>query len=88
MKPDELIDGLNKLNPQCPVLLHTIQFTYNSFVDQIKQYELSLQDFMLPDSKKSFNEQQMNYLDLEDRRTYIFPACGHVFGYSKNLEGR
>jgi hypothetical protein len=37
----------------------------------------------------SFPVPPVDYTDIEeDRRPYVYPACGHVHAYSKALDGR
>lgn len=95
LQPQEVIENLNSLKPQCPVLCTDIKFTYVDSRERERKAHQKASD----DDCGSAAPMSMRYgpvhvplVDLEDvteeSRSYVFPACGHVHGYHKSLEGK
>ena len=90
MDPEYMIQKLNSLKPQCPVLMHTIKFAHVSSKERAakaaRRVEASGEGILRPGS---YFIPAVDYSEVEeDRRPYVFPACGHVHAYSKALDGR
>jgi hypothetical protein len=86
-----VIDALNARLPQCPVLLQTIRFSLPlpgnipqlRYWESIKQsYDVALRSSSIESVKSPASQLDSNPIP------YVFPACGHVHGYSQELEGR
>ena len=88
MDPRQIIDEYNSMNPQCPVFMHTLQFQFISQSERVLRTEKRLR-MCSQSSSDMFHVPYSDYSDVaEDRRPHVFPACGHVHGYSKSLLGR
>jgi hypothetical protein len=87
-----MIKNINEHHPQCPVLFQPLLFSEISLKD--KQHRLW--DYLKaahhrPNcSRKTmapeFFSEGSN--TLQSSTPYVFSSCGHVYGYSKELEGR
>ena len=84
--PQQVIADLNATNPQCPVLLQSIQFEYVTLQERLERANIKNKLKTLSNGTSS-NGSAYSFVS-EDRRSYVFPACGHVHGYSAALEGR
>ena len=88
--PAGVVAALNNLAPQCPVLLHTIQLDhtlYSTRVEEARQLMLGKGEWS---SSGTLYVPAMSITSVTDpaRRAYVYPACGHVFGYNSRLQGR
>jgi hypothetical protein len=86
----KVIERLNDLKPQCPVNLSTITFSYLTAQDRamraIRRLETSGASFTY---LGPVHIPTTDYEDIEEeKRSYVFPACGHVHGYHKSMQGR
>ena len=85
IEPAHMIHKLNSLKPQCPVLMHTIKFVHMSSKERVSKAAHRMESA----GEGAFHVPAVDYSDIEeDRRPYVFPACGHVHAYSRALEGR
>ncbi len=89
MNPAEVIQSLNDMKPQCPVLFNEIKF---SFLDSKQRAVKAIRrstDECLPAIMPlgSFHIPATDYSDVNaENRSYVFPACGHVHGYHRSME--
>jgi len=89
--PEAVISQLNEIKPQCPVLLNDIRV---SFVSARERFEKELKRLLNGTSGGSFVK-RLNLrvpstdpsLVGQDGAPYVFPACGHVQGWHKNMVG-
>ena len=89
--PEAVISRLNDIKPQCPVLLNDIRM---SFVSARERFEKELQRLLHGTNGGSFIK-RLNLrvpstdpsLVGQDGAPYVFPACGHVQGWHKNMVG-
>jgi hypothetical protein len=88
--PLGMVQSFNELSPLCPVHLHTIQFKYDPFVDRLNEARKRLVEggdwspvgaVAVPATTKGTTES-------ETRRAHCFPKCGHVHGYSREMDGQ
>lgn len=86
--PLTVVAEFNAMNPQCPVMMHTLYFCHFSLLERKIRSEQRLRET----SDLTYNSHRVPFVDEsdipEDRRPYVFPSCGHVHGYSKSLVGR
>ena len=87
MDPRKVIENFNSMNVQCPVMMHTIQFHYIPCHEKLKRAVKRLRD-CIDTGLDEGPTPQFDDCVSEDRRPFVFPACGHVHGYSKSLVGK
>lgn len=78
------IDEINQLKIQCPVQLHTLEFSYSDAHSRSIEEFRKLDSFYLPSQSYAIPVISKNQSN-ENKTPYIFPACGHVFGYHSGL---
>lgn len=79
LDPITIVQELNALKIQCPVLLHSIEFQYlnprQRAIRAIKNLEESMIGYQLPGP---LHIPAVDYSDIdENNRSFVFPACGH-----------
>jgi pellino len=88
----DIIKNINDHRPQCPVLFQPLQFSEIS----LKEKQHRLWDYLKgahhrPNCSRNtmapefFSEELKTW---QSSTPYVFSSCGHVYGYSKELEGR
>ncbi len=84
------IEQLMEVKPQCPVLFSEIQVNYT---DPKERYLNTLAQAEADDVFPLFTRVGPIHIPLtdftgipDDHRSYIYPACGHVYGYHRSLE--
>jgi hypothetical protein len=94
-----IIQSMNQLRPQCPVLMHTIHFPTSPPHKQKARHMWEQRRGCFDRPVRSRNPSaarvgRASTMALADdgveldRVPYVFSACGHVHGYCKELEGR
>eukprot|EP01039_Chlorochromonas_danica_P004755 gene4755-5212_t len=82
-----MVEEINKLHVQCPVLYTELTFTH---VDSYSRAQRAVERSKLDLQCAGTMPMHVPHVDLshlsEDQHIYIFPACGHVFGYHSSLE--
>lgn len=93
--PLQVIEKINNLKPQCPVLLTEIKFSYTDSLERAKRVieQVEREDSYFPSILSSkYGPIHIPFVDYseinEENRSYVFPSCGHVHGYHKSMEGR
>jgi hypothetical protein len=93
VSPRAVLRALNKLRPQCPVLMHTIHFPafLSPATRGLRMWE-RIKDCpdtgMLSSSGHNLTVPLSDFSGIDEGRVpYVFTACGHVHGYSQELEG-
>ena len=87
---DQVISAINRLQPTCPVMFHPIEFSF------ISKRERALNHFRrLEREGSAYTKRRPFAIPASDdshisaeRRTMVFPACGHVHGFHEPLQGR
>lgn len=79
LNPQMIINEINESKPQCPVLLHSIEFQYlnprQRAIRAIKNLEESMIGYHIPGS---LHVPTVDYSDIaEQHRSFVFPSCGH-----------
>jgi hypothetical protein len=89
-----LIDSLNARRPQCPVLFSEIKFSYLDSFQRVRNAQARAERES-QDARQSglrcgpVHVPSVDLFDIhEEHRSFVFPACGHVHGYHKSLDGR
>ena len=90
LNPEQIINEINALRPQCPVQLHPVQFQYlnprQRAIRAIKNLETSIIGYQIPGC---LHVPAVDYSDIEEQhRSFVFPSCGHVHGYHSQLMGK
>ena len=85
--PSSIIASLNRLRPQCPVMLQPINF---SFVDSreraLNAFRRLEQQGVAYTKRQPFPVPIVDNSHIEaDKRSMVFVSCGHVFGFHEPL---
>lgn len=91
-----IVQCMNSLRPQCPVLMDSIHFTSSPPAKQRAQHLWEQQRGCFDRPLRSKHPAAAGRTHIErgaegcqqDHIPYVFAACGHVHGYSKELVGR
>jgi hypothetical protein len=85
-----MVELLNSLKPQCPVLFNEITFSYQDSQEQLQLARSRAYDASaLSAYVRGVPVPLADYSHLsEENRPYVFPACGHIFAYHRSIEGR
>ena len=96
------VELLNASRPQCPVLLQGIHFNplfQDTNEQDLQTWELLQRQYnegyatsvSLTDKSSLLMESDDDAEELTSllqRQPYVFPACGHVFGFCEQLKGK
>jgi hypothetical protein len=88
--PYQVIERINALKPQCPVLFNEITFTYATARDRATHALCrAFEAGPLSTHPGGITVPHTDYSRLpEGTRPYVFPACGHIFAYHRSIECR
>jgi pellino protein len=89
-RSEMVMESLNRRKPICPVLFNEIQFSCSSQMDTYRHF---LQEIEEQDHFPIYRHHGPIHLPITDysevtegARSYVFPSCGHVYGYHKSIE--
>jgi hypothetical protein len=86
------VQSINKMRPQCPVMMHTIKFPELTTLKEhnlqiwnaVKNGTINLTPTSVTSSPHHACGSDPNCVD-DEKQPCVYVACGHVFGYSKEL---
>ncbi|CAM9472304.1 unnamed protein product, partial [Phaeothamnion confervicola] len=85
-RPDAIIERLQRLRPQCPVMMHTIRFdSWHSFGDVAAATAATASGYAGGGSGSGSS--RADAAGGAARAPWIFPACGHVHTFAAELVG-
>jgi hypothetical protein len=88
----DIIRSLNDHRPQCPVLFQPLHFSESSLKDkQQRMWDYIKSAHHRPNCSRKTMAPEYFSEDVptwQSSTPYVFSSCGHVYGYSKQLEGR
>lgn len=86
-----MVKTMNAHRPHCPVLFQPLQFSTISLQEkQHRMWNYVKSAHHLPNFSRNSTAPEFFLDDLNPQHStpYVFSSCGHVYGYSKQLEGR